>query len=224
MQSQSDTPPLDRLAADLGLEKTSPDFRHVLEHLRAEAWTETDIANDYREALRAAKVRWNVIQRWAGRRPAGKRRARGMSSWRDYAAALERRAADIARQDGAVQAFRRDVLNGSVVSPNHADAQAWLRAHRQHHNRLTGLARALADAHGWLPNDALVFVLTDVTPPRPPLSGCRCSYRSAGPVRRESRSKRNRGCRRMKSPGPSGTSGSACRGGPDTNNHGVHGH
>jgi hypothetical protein len=68
-----------------------------------------------------------------------------------------------------VLAFRRDVLNGRVVSPNHAGAQAWLRGNRQHHERLTGLARSLADAHSWTPNDALVFVLTNETPARPPI-------------------------------------------------------
>jgi hypothetical protein len=75
----------------------------------------------------------------------------------------------VARQDAEVLAFRREVLNGTVVSGNHADVQVWLRKHPQHHDRLTRLARALADAHQWLPHDALVFVLTNETPPRPPL-------------------------------------------------------
>ncbi|ODS55802.1 MAG: hypothetical protein ABS36_09450 [Acidobacteria bacterium SCN 69-37] len=75
----------------------------------------------------------------------------------------------MARDDADVRAFRRDVLKGRLVEARHADVQAWLRGHVQHHERLTGLARSLAQAHRWMPYDALVFVLANETPPRSPL-------------------------------------------------------
>jgi hypothetical protein len=168
MQSQKDT--LERLADRLGIDRNGPEFARVWAHLEAEAWTPDEAVVDFQGAVHAARAHLRVVRKWEGAvHSGGKRKARGYSSWREYAAALERHAADVARQDAEVLAFRSEVLNGLVVNAKHADVQLWLRKHQQHHDRLTRSARALADAHGWSPNDALVFVLTDVTPARPPI-------------------------------------------------------
>jgi hypothetical protein len=168
MQSQMDT--LDKLADKLGLDRTGPEFGRVWAHLKAEAWTPDEAARDFRGAVKSARSHLRVIKQWARAFPAGgKQKARGDSSWRGFAAALERHAADLARQDAEVLAFRCDVLNGRLVSPTELEVQSWLRAHPQHHEDLTRLAQTLAQGHWWTTYDALVFVLTNEMPPRSPL-------------------------------------------------------
>jgi hypothetical protein len=172
---QHDT--LDKLAADLNLDRSSAVFRYVWEHLRSRAFTEDNIADDYREALGDAKTVLKIARQYpvAGVDHRKRRlRLQGVPGWRLMEAALERRAADEARQDTDVLAFRRDVLDDRLIidpdtgSPTHAAVQAWLKAHSaQLRENLWGLATSLAEVQGWAPYDALVFVLTDATPPKP---------------------------------------------------------
>ena len=89
-------------------------------------------ANSYADLRRAAQGHLKVLRQFldGGNKPrrSVSRRVRGVLGWRIMAAALEQRAADEARQDADVLAFRRDVLKGAVVTPTHAAVQEWFRA------------------------------------------------------------------------------------------------
>lgn len=130
-------------------------------------WTVDDVAGrlptaaqDAREILAAMRSQ-GITDGAKVRRATSRRRG---SSWRKFAMSLEVHAAEEARRDPDVVAFRRDVIGGQLVDHRHVDE--WVRSHHGDLVPLKELASALASVHNWTLRHAALFVVTDLIPPR----------------------------------------------------------